>query len=372
MESLTCKNCRRRTYVAPGKQQNRCHGCQKALSVGSINGAAFFRTTKQWRVEIEKKKSEAKLLYQSLGKKFSNSNNQHRQIGSPSPSIITPEPLPRGKRAFLCGVTYKKQKFELKGTAHDVKNMRDLLVEQFSFRKESILILAEDESFMPPTRKNIEDAFQWLMRSIQSGDSLVFYFSGHGLRQRDHHGDEIDGFDETICPVDFQTNGMILDNYINQAIVRSLIPDVTLHAIVDSCHSGTVLDLPHVHNINTGKWDDNRPPSGAFKGTSRGRAICFSACEDYQLAADTSVFSPEKEMTGAMTCTFIRAIKSAVANGQNLTYHGILDSMHKTLKQAHKSGCLRAGIHRVFHRKILQDPLLSSSEEFSIITEFKL
>lgn len=89
------------------------------------------------------------------------------------------------------------------------------------------------------------------MRGVEPGDSLVFYFSGHGLRQRGLHGDEIDGFDETICPLDFQTNGMILDNYINRTLVQPLIKGVTLHGIVDSCHSGTVLDLPLVYNVNT-------------------------------------------------------------------------------------------------------------------------
>lgn len=89
------------------------------------------------------------------------------------------------------------------------------------------------------------------MSGIQSGDSLVFYFSGHGKRQRDHKRDEIDGFDETICPMDFEKRGMILDNDINDAIVRPLTQNVTLHAIVDSCHSGTVLDLPCVFNNTT-------------------------------------------------------------------------------------------------------------------------
>lgn len=228
-----------------------------------------------------KKKSEAKMLCQSRNKKFPGGSSQYIQTGSsPSCLVITPEPPPRGKRAFLCGVTYKKQKCELKGTAQDVKNMRDLLVDQFSFPIESILILAgtaaaffnhhafsfkhvsrylysmwntfvEEELYKPPTRKNIEDGFKWLVSDIQPGDSLVFYFAGHGLRQRDLNGDEIDGFDESICPVDFETNGMVLDNYINEVIVRPLIPDVRLHAIVDSCHSGTILDLPHVYDINT-------------------------------------------------------------------------------------------------------------------------
>ncbi|KAL7157152.1 hypothetical protein ABFS83_02G058500 [Erythranthe nasuta] len=350
MESLTCKNCRRRS---------------------SKNGIVFSGRSKDWSLELEKKKTEAKMLCQSLRKKFSSSNG-NSQTGGPPPPIITSEPPPRGKRAFLCGVTYKKQKCELKGTAQDVKNMKDLLVDQFCFPIESILILAEEENYKAPTRKNIEDGFKWLMTGIQSGDSLIFYFSGHGLRQRDFQGDEIDGFDESICPVDFQSSGVILDNYINEAIVRPLITDVTLHAIVDCCHSGTILDLPHVYDINTGKWDDNKPPSGAYKGTSGGRAICFSACEDYQQAADTSAFSQEKEMTGAMTSTFIGAIKAAVGNKEKITYSGILDSMHQSLRQAHKSGCISTGLRRVFHRKILQDPLLSSSEEFNTSTEFKL
>ena len=36
-------------------------------------------------------------------------------------------------------------------------------------------------------------------------------------------------------------------------------------------------------------WSDNKPPSGVYKGTNGGLAISISACEDNQLAADTSV-----------------------------------------------------------------------------------
>lgn len=85
------------------------------------------------------------------------------------------------------------------------------------------------------------------MKDCRSGDSLVFYYSGHGLRQPDFEGDEIDGFDETICPVDFLKEGMIVDNDIYATIVQPLTEGVRLHAIVDACHSGTILDLEHVY-----------------------------------------------------------------------------------------------------------------------------
>lgn len=99
-----------------------------------------------------------------------------------------------------------------------------------------------------PTKENIKHALQWLVKDCQAGDSLVFYFSGHGLRQPDFKNDELDGYDETICPLDFRTEGMILDNDLNTTLVRPLTRGVTLHAIVDACHSGTILDLPYVYD----------------------------------------------------------------------------------------------------------------------------
>ncbi|XP_047250882.1 metacaspase-1 isoform X1 [Capsicum annuum] len=294
---------------------------------------------------------------------------------SPRLSLSFTKTPPRGKRALLCGVTYKKEKFRLKGTLHDVHSMRDLLLRKFNFSDDSILILAEKEAYKPPTRTNILEAFRWLMADLKSGDSLVFYFSGYGLRQPDFSDDEQDGFDETICPLDFSTEGMISDNAINDILVKPLIPGVTLHAFVDASHSGTVLDLPWVYKEN--KWDDNRPPSGADKGTSGGRAISFSACKDDQLAAYTSVlffpsfnqvfvrliyisslpnyhsmnimqaFSDKNIMTGAMTFLFIRAIWE----NPNITYQGLLDYMHKPLGKVNK---VRSPLLKLLQRKIDQ------------------
>ena len=110
--------------------------------------------------------------------------------------------------------------------------------------------LVDFTSYEPPTRMNIIRAFDWLVKDSQSGDSLVFYFSGHGVRQLDLDGDEIDGFDEAICPLDFETAGIIIDNEINKMIVEPLKQGVTLHAIIDACHSGTVLDLPFLCRMN--------------------------------------------------------------------------------------------------------------------------
>ncbi|EPS62954.1 hypothetical protein M569_11836, partial [Genlisea aurea] len=231
------------------------------------------------------------------------------------------------QRAFLCCISYKNRKrWELKGSFKDLKNMTDLLLQQFGFSPDSLLILADKEPYPPPTRKNIEEGFKWLVKDIQSGASLVFYYSGHGRRQQSFRGDERDGFDEAICPLDFQANGVIFDNYINANIVRPLTTGVTLHAFIDCCYSGTILDLSHVYNANTRKWEDNRALTDEFKGTSGGRAICISACQDNQLAADTSRLSgDENDTNGAMTWSFIKAIK----DNRKITYSGILNSMQE-------------------------------------------
>lgn len=101
-----------------------------------------------------------------------------------------------------------------------------------------------------PTRENILAAMRWLVSGCRRGDSLVFHFSGHGSQLSDEDGDELDGHDETLWPVDYRKSGVIVDDIVNAALVRPLPGGVTLHAVVDACHSGSALDLPFVCNMN--------------------------------------------------------------------------------------------------------------------------
>ncbi|KOM27703.1 hypothetical protein LR48_Vigan452s000200 [Vigna angularis] len=171
--------------------------------------------------------------------------------------------------------------------------MKELLIKNFDFPNECIRILTEhgENGNLIPTKHNIMESLRWLVKDAEPGDSLVFYFSGHGSQQPDLKEDEIDGFDETLCPVDYLIEGMIIDNEINSTIVWPLKKGVTLHAIVDACHSGTILDLLFVYNQESGIWEDNKPPSKEpiRKHSSGGLAICLSACEDNQTACDSSV-----------------------------------------------------------------------------------
>jgi metacaspase-1 len=49
-----------------------------------------------------------------------------------------------------------------------------------------------------------------------------FHYSGHGGQVKDDAGDEEDGFDETIMPVDFKTKGQIIDDELHALMVAPL------------------------------------------------------------------------------------------------------------------------------------------------------
>ncbi|KAM3733403.1 hypothetical protein ACB098_11G133100 [Castanea mollissima] len=236
------------------------------------------------------------------------------------------------KKAVIVGISYRYSRHELKGCINDAKCMRYLLINKFHFPQESILMLTEEEidPYRIPTKYNIRMALNWLVQGCQPGDSLLFHYSGHGSRQRNSRGNEVDGYDETLCPLDFETQGMIVDNDINATIVRPLPLGVKLHAIIDAGHSGTVLDLPFLCRMNRAGqyiWEDHRPRSGIWKGTSGGEVISFSSCEDDQTSAESSALS-KITSTGAMTYCFIQAIES----GHATTYGSVLNSMRTAIR----------------------------------------
>ncbi|KAL0917499.1 hypothetical protein M5K25_012564 [Dendrobium thyrsiflorum] len=274
------------------------------------------------------------------------------------------------KRAVLVGVSYSSKSYQLRGTVTDVKWMRYFLSEKFQFPDDSILILTEEERdpTRVPTKENIRAAMRWLVWGNQLGDSLVFHFSGHGSQKLDLSGDEVDGYTETLCPVDYEEKGVILDDELNATLVRPLRTGVKLHAIIDSCHSGTVLDLPYLCRPSRGgsfKWEDHTPKSGAFKGTSGGFAICLSGCDDSQSAQDTETPSGSA-ITGAMIYSLIYAVQT----DPKPTYGRLLSNMRSVVRDADSfvgfSGPVASFLKRVLSYGIKQEPQLSASEMFDI------
>ncbi|OWM63606.1 hypothetical protein CDL15_Pgr008149 [Punica granatum] len=290
--------------------------------------------------------------------------NRSYNFGPPAPpQPLSPPPAHGRKRAVLCGVSYRGKQHMLKGSVNDVKNMRFFLTNRMGFPSGSILVLTEEEldPSRIPTKHNILMALRWLVHGVRAGDSLVFHFSGHGSKQMDMDMDELDGYDETICPVDHEISGKIVDDEINSIIVRPLPREARLHAIIDSCYSGTVLDLPFLCRIKKDgfyRWEDHQLPSAAYRGTNGGVAICISACDDHETSADTSAFLVDT-VTGAMTFSFIQAM--ANYSSGHPTYGHLLNAMRTAIRQA------KAGDgYREPAAGSMQEPQLSSSEKFEI------
>ncbi|XVF49474.1 hypothetical protein PTKIN_Ptkin04bG0015600 [Pterospermum kingtungense] len=357
---VNCSNCHTPLQLPPGANSIRCVLCRAVTLIA----AADPRSTP---------------LPSASSSYHHHHHNHYQQQPTTSPSPYNrvpsgPPPQAHGrKRAVICGVSYKNTRYELKGCVNDAKCMKFLLVNRFKFPESSIITLTEEETdpYKRPTKSNIRMALYWLVQGCQPGDSLVFHYSGHGSQKRNYTGDEVDGYDETLCPSDFESQGMIIDDEINATIVRPLPPGVKLHAIIDSCHSGTVLDLPFLCRMDRqGRyvWEDHRPRSGMWKGTNGGEVISFSGCDDDQTAADTSALS-RITSTGAMTYAFIQAIE----RGHATTYGNMLNAMRSTIrnKGEQEGGLVTSLLTMLLTGGSLgggfrQEPQLTSNEPFDV------
>ncbi|KAI9095666.1 hypothetical protein K1719_026226 [Acacia pycnantha] len=272
------------------------------------------------------------------------------------------------KRALLCGITYGKGSHALKGSVNDVLRMRAFLIDNLGFHPNSIVVLRDDQNSnwkTMPTKANMIEAMKMLVRGSKAGDSLVFHYSGHGSRMKDNDMDEADGYDEALCPVDYEDAGKIRDDVINDVLVRSLPPGTKLHAIIDTCSSGTVLDLPfmcRMNRLHQYGWEDHVSGKPHYKGTNGGNAICISACDDNGSSGDTTAFGMSG---GALTISFIQAMK----NQPGMSYGHLLHSMRSIVLEAKKQIGLNAfqqSFHMNHPQHYAHEPQLSSSETFDI------
>ncbi|KAI5212966.1 hypothetical protein AUEXF2481DRAFT_31037 [Aureobasidium subglaciale EXF-2481] len=273
-----------------------------------------------------------------------------------------------GKRkALLIGINYFGQKGQLRGCINDVKNMSNYLMEAFGYKREDMVTLTDDQQnpMSQPTKQNILRAMHWLVKDAQPNDSLFFHYSGHGGQTEDVDGDEEDGYDEVIYPVDFRQAGHIVDDEMHYIMVKNLVAGVRLTAIFDSCHSGSALDLPYIYSTQGVLKEPNLAKEagqgllgivssyargdlggmastamGLFKKvtkgndsyeankrtkTSPGDVIMWSGSKDDQTSADASIAG---QATGAMSWAFIGALRK---NPQQ-SYVQLLNSIREELE----------------------------------------
>eukprot|EP00884_Botryococcus_braunii_P000501 jgi/Botrbrau1/10451/Bobra.0133s0058.1 len=306
-------------------------------------------------------------------------------LAAPAPTpYLAPGPMPSPatgraqKRALLCGCNYAGAPHALRGCVNDVHCMAYLLKTKFGFLEPDIVILTDDQPVpqLWPTRMNMLYQIQVLVWNSQPGDSLFFHFSGHGAQTQDYSGDEPDGLNETLCPCDFKEMGMIVDDELNLLLINPLPPGARLHAVIDACHSGSVLDLEYNCKARDGplywKTAYDHAPS-MYKGTAGGEVFQFGASRDKQKAADTQALSGYAS-TGAATFSFIQGIERW---GPYVTYGQLLLDMTYTLQTVNSSAMPTGGVG--IFSKVLnsaldflglsgQTPVLSSNAPFDMMS----
>ncbi|KAJ8487374.1 hypothetical protein ONZ51_g4232 [Trametes cubensis] len=242
-----------------------------------------------------------------------------------------------GKKKAVCiGINYRGQANELHGCVNDARNVQGFLM-RHGYKAKNIRVLTDDarDPDLLPTHKNIIRAMHWLVTGACAHDSLFFHYSGHGGQVKDKDGDEVDGYDE-----DYKASGCIVDDLMHTIMVKRLPAGCRLTALFDSCHSGSVLDLPYLYSTD-GRVKGSQVSAKWFEYKSTpADVISWSGCKDSQTSADTW----EKGVaTGAMSYAFM----SSLHKNPNQTYQELLRSIRVILQNKYSQKPQLSSSHRI-------------------------
>ncbi|MBC8038842.1 MAG: caspase family protein [Rhizobiales bacterium] len=147
----------------------------------------------------------------------------------------------------------------------------------------------------------------------QRGDTVIFYYSGHGTRQpadpnRQDDEPEADGMDQVLLPSDVASydpikmtlRNAIVDNTLGDKITAIRAKGAFVWAVVDACHSGTVtrgedvtrsvdpakLGVPENAPASSTRGGDRRGTLRASHVQGEGGLVGFYAVESYDLAIE--------------------------------------------------------------------------------------
>ncbi len=260
------------------------------------------------------------------------------------------------KKAFLVGIN-KYSGSPLRGCVNDVVTIFQVLTSKFGFKTEDIKVVADYEA----TKENIVNGLKWLTTGVQSGDTIVFHYSGHGSQVMVDDwtsSNETDGRDEILCPVDLNWSDPLRDHEVG-AFFKRVPKDCITLAILDCCHSGTGLRngftpgdkhtdkdfinrfvAPPLSNILTNSsviirdnfsfdFPDPQVDSRAKKSnflidtTDQGDAILLAGCEENQTSADAWI---NQQYRGAMTYSLAQTLN---VHNYDITYEQLMTKMNK-------------------------------------------
>ena len=222
------------------------------------------------------------------------------------------------RKALLIGNNYPKSSCPLNGCINDINDMASHLKSR-GWNANEIELKTEATKLATIFSLSSIASQSW----IRNLDFVYVHYSGHGTQVADVNGDEAeDGLDEAICPADFQTAGVITDDFMN-SLCKMFNPRTKVRFVFDACHSGSCLDLPITHSTSKEK-----KTATTITKNLKGNITLLSGCMDSQTSAD-AVYAGRPQ--GALTAHLLQALKeNPDASGLE-----VLDRVHTLFLNEH-------------------------------------
>ena len=217
----------------------------------------------------------------------------------------------QSKRAFLVGIskyTYlNKSSDDIWSNIHGANDVELL---SLTLKKQNFIIKKITDK--AATAKQIRKELPRFISSCQPGDIVYLHFSCHGQPVEDLNGDEDDGWDEAIVPIDalkvyqkkkYTGENHIIDDELN-GYLRSLRTKVGttgfVYVVIDACHAGSSYRGEEEDSIiirgtnrgftSTGKRFaprlDKRGKIRVEKSPSMANICILEACRPYQVNSE--------------------------------------------------------------------------------------
>ena len=152
------------------------------------------------------------------------------------------------KRAFLVGISH----YDTALTGYqwnNINGVEDVNLLSSPLKKQGFILttLLDEQA----TFDNITHQLSLFVDKTKKGDIVYIHFSTHGQPVEDLNGDEEDGWDEAIVPIDayktyrrgtYEGKKHLIDDQLNQYVnkLREKIGKTGfLYVVIDACHAGT-------------------------------------------------------------------------------------------------------------------------------------
>lgn len=265
------------------------------------------------------------------------------------------------KRALLVGISDYGNAMEDPNKWANISGANDikLLSPLFSEHGYTVTSLVDAQA----THAGITKALEKLAKDSKKGDRVYIHFSMHGQPFEDLNGDEEDGWDEALIPVDaemlyaegvYEGKNHLLDDelesYFNE-IRNKLGSEGQLIVILDACHSGTASrgDDDHIRGTREGFTrsgksytpDRTQETNDYFAvATAEGQSpVTFvEACRSYQVNKEVRdvetntwygslsfyIAQSMKDNKAVGSDEWIEAIKTGMANNRRLRKQNVV------------------------------------------------